>query len=133
VALYGISGSPTTEACPLNNDTSAKRVLHAEDLDIGQIAQKYKISKIVGQYHSALEHTFLWIVKAEDPGEQHHKMNKMIQVSQDISEWSIPVPEEFNQDTMKDLKSQVITLGAVLDAVDPENQLSIISQHWNCQ
>ena len=67
MALYGISGSHATEACPLNNDTSAKLVLYAENLDIEQIAKKYKISKIVGQYHSALEHTFLWLVEAEDP------------------------------------------------------------------
>jgi len=67
MALYGISGSHTTEACPLNNDASAKMVLDAENMDIEQIAKKYKISKIVGQYHSALEHTFLWLVEAEDP------------------------------------------------------------------
>ena len=29
--------------------------------------QNTKINKIVGQYHSGLEHTFLWIVDAEDP------------------------------------------------------------------
>ena len=28
---------------------------------------RYKINKIVAQYHSALEHTFLWVVEAEDP------------------------------------------------------------------
>ena len=67
MALYGISGSHTTEACPLNNDASAKLVLQAKTLDIEEIAKKYKINKIVGQFHSALEHTFLWIVDAEDP------------------------------------------------------------------
>jgi hypothetical protein len=30
-------------------------------------AKKYKINAILGQYHSALEHTFLWVVDAEDP------------------------------------------------------------------
>ena len=40
MALYGISGSHTTEACPLNNDTNAKMVLHAENIDMEQIAQK---------------------------------------------------------------------------------------------
>ena len=65
--LYGISGSHTTEACPLNNDDNAKMVLMAEKMNIEDIAKKYKISKIVGQYHSALEHTFLWLVEAEDP------------------------------------------------------------------
>lgn len=28
---------------------------------------KYKINNIIGQYHSGLEHTFLWVVDAEDP------------------------------------------------------------------
>jgi len=67
MTLYGISGSHTTEACPLNNDANAKLVLHLGNSNIEQIAQKYKINKIVGQYHSALEHTFLWLVEAEDP------------------------------------------------------------------
>ena len=67
MALYGISGSHTTEACPLNNSLNAKTVLQAENLDMEKIMQRYKITKIVGQYHSALEHTFLWIVEAEDP------------------------------------------------------------------
>jgi len=67
MALYGISGSHTTNACPLNNNVNAKTVLDSENLDLVQITQKYKINKIIGQYHSALEHTFLWIVDAEDP------------------------------------------------------------------
>ncbi|MGI9565874.1 MAG: DUF3303 domain-containing protein [Nitrosopumilus sp.] len=67
MALYGISGRHTTEACPLNNSVNAKMVLGTENMDIEKIAQGYKINKIVGQYHSALEHTFLWIVEAEDP------------------------------------------------------------------
>jgi len=67
MALYGISGSHTTEQCPLNNDSNAKLVLVAENLNLEEIAKKYKIHKILGQYHSALEHTFLWIVDAEDP------------------------------------------------------------------
>ncbi|MCH7915037.1 MAG: hypothetical protein IH856_18725 [Deltaproteobacteria bacterium] len=30
------------------------------------LRRKNKISKVVGQYHTALEHTFLWIVDAEE-------------------------------------------------------------------
>jgi len=67
MALYGISGSHTTEACPLNSDSSAKLVIQAEKMNVEEIAKNYKIKKIVGQYHSALEHTFLWIMDAEDP------------------------------------------------------------------
>ncbi len=67
MALFGIDGIHTTEACPLNNSDSAKILLNAEKFDLETIGQKYKINKILGQYHSALEHTFLWILDAEDP------------------------------------------------------------------
>ena len=67
MALFGIDGIHTTDACPLNNDTSAKILLKAETLNWEEIGQKYKIHKVLGQYHSALEHTFLWILDAEDP------------------------------------------------------------------
>lgn len=64
MALYGIYGSHTTESCPLNNIESRKIVLNmAGDLD--NIANKNSI-KILEQYHSALEHTFLWTVDAEN-------------------------------------------------------------------
>lgn len=64
MALYGIYGSHTTESCPLNNTQSRNIVLKmAQDID--NIANKNKI-KILEQYHSALEHTFLWTVDAEN-------------------------------------------------------------------
>ena len=28
---------------------------------------KYRINDVLGQYHSAFEHTFVWIVDADDP------------------------------------------------------------------
>ncbi len=31
------------------------------------MAKAHRIDEILGQYHSALEHTFLWVVEAEDP------------------------------------------------------------------
>lgn len=67
MALYGIYGSHTTESCPLNNGEVAKRVVAVAESDVQITANEYKISEILGQYHSALEHTFLWIVDAEDP------------------------------------------------------------------
>ncbi len=67
MALYGIYGSHTTESCPLNNGEVAKGVIALAESDVQSTARKYKINEIVGQYHSALEHTFLWIVDAEDP------------------------------------------------------------------
>lgn len=67
MALYGIYGSHTTEMCPLNNQAIAKALLERFDEGVEGLAKNYKINAILGQYHSALEHTFLWIVDAEDP------------------------------------------------------------------
>ncbi len=63
MALYGIYGSHTTESCPLNNIKSRKIVLNSEDFQ--NIANKNK-TKILEQYHSALEHTFFWTVETEN-------------------------------------------------------------------
>jgi hypothetical protein len=67
MALYGIYGKHTTEACPWNNAQTAKRLLDLAESDLESTAKRYQINGIIGQYHSALEHTFLWVVEAEDP------------------------------------------------------------------
>ncbi len=67
MALFGIYGSHTTEACPVNNVNVARGITQQEAVDRESLTKRYKINTIVGQYHSALEHTFLWIVDAEDP------------------------------------------------------------------
>ncbi len=67
MALFGIYGSHTTEMRPLNNIEIAKTMLEQFDKGIEEQARNYKINSILGQYHSGLEHTFLWIVDAEDP------------------------------------------------------------------
>ena len=67
MALFGIYGSHTTEACPVNNANVARGITQPTAADRESLAKRYKINTIVGQYHSALEHTFLWIVDAEDP------------------------------------------------------------------
>lgn len=67
MALYGIYGRHEIESCPLNNVESAKIVINAANSDLTEILPKYKINQVIGQFHSGLEHTFLWIVDAEDP------------------------------------------------------------------
>ena len=67
MALYGIYGRHEIATCPWNNEQNGKRVLKIAETDMSEILPKYKINKIVGQYHSGLEHTFLWILDAEDP------------------------------------------------------------------
>ena len=64
MALYGIYGSHTTESCPLNNAQNRKYVVD-EGPKFVQIAEKANI-KIIGQYHSGLEHTFVWVLDAKD-------------------------------------------------------------------
>jgi hypothetical protein len=69
MALYGIYGSHTVEACPLTNRQIAEKVAALAVSDMAGASRKYKINRILGQYHAALEHTFVWVVDAEDP---HH-------------------------------------------------------------
>ena len=63
MGLYGIYGQHTQEACPLYNDASRKYLLKTAPT-IEKNAQKYNV-QLLHQFHSALEHTFLWIAEAE--------------------------------------------------------------------
>jgi hypothetical protein len=63
--LYGIYGTHTQEACPLYNDESRKYLLSAAPT-MREDAEKYNIN-ILNQFHSGLEHTFLWVAEAENP------------------------------------------------------------------
>jgi len=76
VALFGIFGTHTVDVCPLNNKTSAKTMVQMAEksADPTSNRSKYGISKIIGRYHSALEHTFIWIVDAESA----HQLEKFL-------------------------------------------------------
>ena|SRR2546425_7894367 len=64
MGLYGIYGNHTPESCPLNNVENRRLVIKmAEQLD--KVVGKNN-AKMLQQYHSGLEHTFLWIVDAQD-------------------------------------------------------------------
>ncbi len=67
MALYGIYGRHEIDACPINNSENRKIMIEIGNRDSKQVCANYKINKIIGRFHSALEHTFLWIVDAEDP------------------------------------------------------------------
>lgn len=68
MALYGIYGRHEIKDCPLNCSESRKLVLELENKkEDPEVCTNYKINKVIGRYHSGLEHTFLWIVDAEDP------------------------------------------------------------------
>ncbi len=67
MALYGVYGRHEIKECPLNNREFGKKVVEMGNQDMSSILPKYKINKIIAQYHSGLEHTFLWVFDAEDP------------------------------------------------------------------
>ncbi len=68
MALYGVYGRHEIKDCPLNNAESRKVVLAInQKQEDPNVCANYKINKVIGRYHSGLEHTFLWIVDAEDP------------------------------------------------------------------
>ena len=66
MALYGVYGSHSVEACPVNNLENGKRLVAFADADPKPLLERYKIHDVLGQYHSPFEHTFLWILDADD-------------------------------------------------------------------
>jgi hypothetical protein len=64
MGLYGIYGSHTTESCPLYNIENRNLIIKAHD-QLRGLSAKSDL-KLLQQYHSALEHTFTWIVDAKD-------------------------------------------------------------------
>ena len=67
MARYGIYGSHTPETCPIYIRKFARVFAEIAELDPADLASAYGIHEIEARYHSALEHTFLWVVEAEDP------------------------------------------------------------------
>ena len=64
MALYGVYGSHTTEACPLNNLQNRQAVIEGGPM-FKNVAEQAGV-KVVSQYHSGLEHTFLWVLDAKN-------------------------------------------------------------------
>jgi len=67
IALYGLYGSHSVEACPVNNLENAKKLVAFAESDPTPLLSKCRINDVLGQNHSAFEHTFVWIVEADDP------------------------------------------------------------------
>jgi DNA-binding HxlR family transcriptional regulator len=65
MGLYGIYGDHTQEACPLYNEENRKHLLRNVPT-VEKLSQDYNV-KISHQFHSGLEHTFLWVVEAVNP------------------------------------------------------------------
>ncbi len=67
MALYGIHGRHTPDVCPIYVPRNARVFTAIAELDPGHLAREYGIHTFVARYHSALEHTFLWVVDADSP------------------------------------------------------------------
>jgi len=65
--LWGIYGAHNRHDCPVNNRETAKEVIAISLMDLGPLMEKYGVTAIVDQYHSGLEHTFLWVVETTEP------------------------------------------------------------------
>ena len=62
--LYGIYSEHTIRDCPLYNSEARKSLLKNYN-DFSELTEKYNI-RILQQYHSKLEHTFVWVVEANN-------------------------------------------------------------------
>ncbi len=65
--LWGVYGAHNRHDCPVNNIETAKEVIALSMMDLRPLMEKYGVTAIVDQYHSGLEHTFLWAVETTEP------------------------------------------------------------------
>lgn len=61
---YGIFGSHTTEGCPLFNRENRRLFLSMVE-NFENKARHYNVN-IKEQYHSGLEHTFVWVAESDN-------------------------------------------------------------------
>lgn len=81
--LWGIYGAHDKHDCPVNNRETAKAVIATSLTDLGPLMKKYGVTAMVDQYHSGLEHTFLWAVETEEP----HKLEEFA-IELGIARWN---------------------------------------------
>ncbi len=65
--LWGIYGAPNRHDCPVNNRETAVEVVALSEMDLRPLMEKYGVNGFVDQYHSGLEHTFVWAVETTRP------------------------------------------------------------------
>jgi uncharacterized protein with GYD domain len=64
MSLYGVYGEHTIADCPLNKKESRELVYKAHEQL--KAATEAVGAKIVSQYHSGLEHTWIWVFESPD-------------------------------------------------------------------
>jgi len=100
--LWGIYGVHDKHDCPVNNRETAKEVIAISLMDLGPLMKKYGVTAIVDQYHSGLEHTFLWVVKTTAP----HKLEEF-SIELGVARWNDLkfVPERTFGDVITDVRA----------------------------
>ena len=100
--LWGIYGAHNRHDCPVNNRETAKEVIAISLMDLGPLMKKYGITAIVAQYHSGLEHTFLWVVETRAP----HDLEEF-SIELGVARWNDLkfVPERTFADVITDVRA----------------------------
>lgn len=100
--LWGICGAHSNHDCPVNNKETAKEVIAISMSDLKPLMEKYEVTAIVDQYHSGLEHTFLWVVETKAP----HKLEEFA-IELGVARWNDLkfVPERTFEDVITDVRA----------------------------
>jgi len=64
MSLYGVYGEHTIADCPLNNKET-RQIVYSTQANLHADAEAAG-AKLIAQYHSGLEHTFLWVFESPD-------------------------------------------------------------------
>jgi hypothetical protein len=101
--LWGIYGDHSMHDCPVINRETAKEVITISKTDLGPLMKKHGITRIVDQYHSGLEHTFLWAVETNNP----HKLEEFT-IELGVARWNdlkfVPL-RTFTDGVLPDVKA----------------------------
>ncbi len=100
--LWGIYGAHNRHDCPVNNKETAKEVIAISESNLQPLMEKYGVTAIVDQYHSGLEHTFLWVVKTTAP----HNLEEFC-IELGVARWNDLkfVPERTFADVITDVRA----------------------------
>ena len=101
--LWGIYGIHDKHDCPINDKQTAIELVTLSKQDLQPLLDKYGIIKIVNQYHSGLEHTFLWAVVTTRP----HDLEEF-SIELGIARWNkltfVPL-RTFEEGVLPDIKA----------------------------
>ncbi len=100
--LWGIYGEHDKHDCPVNNRETAMEVIALSLADLQPLMEKYGVTAIVAQYHSGLEHTFLWVVETKNP----HMLEEFC-IELGVARWNNLkfVPERTFGDVITDVRA----------------------------